>query len=70
MSKRPQQPEQARSAHTNVAPGEHAGEVVEARGVKPRSRGRVGKVPEANRPGHHPEREQDKPSPERLRGRR
>src|SRR5581483_7371821 len=57
----PQQPELHRSGLTPADPGsakahQEVDEHVTARGAGPR-----GPVPEANRPGHHPDVEQDKP---------
>ncbi|HZU79077.1 MAG TPA: hypothetical protein VE991_04110 [Acidimicrobiales bacterium] len=56
MSK-PQQPEMERHGLGEVDPSaaktRHGGPTDE--------RGNTGPVPEANRPGHHPEHEQDKP---------
>jgi len=63
MSK-PQQPELGRSGHSPVTEGQHAEELVDAHG-QPSEKGQVGRVPEENRPGHHPEREQDRPDPGR-----
>ncbi len=53
----PQQPELHRSGHTPADP-DHAQELADPTGE---AGGRSGRVPEANRPGHHPDREQDKP---------
>jgi len=54
---RPQQPEIARSGLGATDPASVKSEVHEdERTTEPR-----GKVPEDNRPGHHPEHEQDKP---------
>lgn len=58
MSK-PQQPELHRSGKGASDPGS-AKAKVEVSGEPPGS-GAPGPVPEANTPGHHPEREQDKP---------
>ena len=56
---RPQQPELARSAKTDLDP-DHVGTELEGR--KPvRSGGPTGPVPPENQPGHHPAEEQDKP---------
>jgi hypothetical protein len=65
---RPQQPELGRSGHTPAVEGQHAREVIEGQG-QPADEGSAGPVPEANRPGHHPETEQDQPDPERFRSR-
>src|SRR5438045_1913745 len=56
----PQQPELARSRRGAV----DADAVKEQLTAPQRTdaRGEIGTVPEANRPGHHPEHEQDKPS--------
>jgi hypothetical protein len=55
----PQQPELHRSSHTWVDPDDAAEMADVAR--KPRVRGRSGSIPPDNRPGHHPEVEQDQP---------
>ena len=65
---KPQQPELGRSGHTPVIEGQHAKEVIQGQG-QPGEEGATGPVPEANRPGHHPESEQDRPDPERFRSR-
>jgi hypothetical protein len=62
---KPQQPELGRSGHTPAVEGQHAREVLEGEGA-PEDGGPAGPVPEANRPGHHPEKDQDKPDPERF----
>ena len=67
MSK-PQQPELGRSGHTPVVEGQHAKEVIQGQ-EQPVADGSTGPVPEANRPGHHPDKEQDKPDLERFRSR-
>jgi hypothetical protein len=67
MSK-PQQPELGRSGHSSVNQGQHAAEQIEGQ-AQPGEEGAAGPVPEANRPGHHPEHEQDKPDAERFRAR-
>jgi hypothetical protein len=67
MSK-PQQPELGRSGHTPVVEGQHAKEVIQGQD-QPEAEGSTGPVPEANRPGHHPDNEQDKPDPEAFRDR-
>jgi hypothetical protein len=56
----PQQPELRRSGRSNTSQ-EDAHAKQEARGV-PKEKGKGGPVPEENRPGHHPDEEQDKPS--------
>lgn len=56
---RPQQPELYRSGETALEPDSVESELVAH--PRPRSRGRVGKMPADNRPGHHPEQEQDQP---------
>jgi hypothetical protein len=53
----PQQPELARAGLGEVVPD--AAKV--RRGGPHDEAGRTGAVPEENRPGHHPEHEQDKP---------
>jgi hypothetical protein len=56
----PQQPELRRSGL-----GSTGGEGTEIRAAAeeiPETEGRVGEVPEANRPGHKPARQQDKPT--------
>lgn len=58
-SRRPQQPELARSEHNQTDSG-HWAEREEAREV-PGERGRGGPVPPQNRPGHRPDEEPDKP---------
>ena len=67
MSK-PQQPELGRSGHTPLVEGEHAKEVLQGQ-EQPEAEGSTGPVPEHNRPGHHPDTEQDKPDLERFRSR-
>jgi hypothetical protein len=55
----PQQPELRRSGRSNTSQeSPHAKQ--EARGL-PKEKRNGGKVPEENRPGHHPEEEQDQP---------
>jgi hypothetical protein len=56
---RPQQPELARSERGRVDP--HSWPDVGTPDAVPGDRGATGPVPEENRPGHHPEKEQDKP---------
>lgn len=58
-TERPQQPELARSEHTQVDP-RHWTEREESRGAPP-DRGPSGPVPPENRPGPRPGRDQDKP---------
>jgi hypothetical protein len=59
MPERPQQPEQARSERDQVIPQSWT---QRAEGEKrPRAKGRGGRVPEENRPGHQADQEQDKP---------
>jgi hypothetical protein len=65
---KPQQPELGRSGHSPVVEGQHAGEVIQGE-ERPGDEGPTGPVPEANRPGHHPDQEQDKPDLERFRNR-
>ena len=65
---KPQQPELGRSGHTPVVEGQHAKEVIQGE-EQPGDGGPTGPVPEDNRPGHHPEEEQDKPGLEAFRGR-
>jgi hypothetical protein len=59
----PQQPELRRSGRGETDPEGRrvAHEIDERVAVK----GRAGPVPPANRPGHRPERDQDKPAPRR-----
>lgn len=59
MPERPQQPEAARSERDRVIPQTWT-ETAEGEGT-PEEKGREGPVPEANQPGHHPDREQDQP---------
>ena len=65
---KPQQPELGRSGHTQVVEGQHAKEVLEGQ-EQPEPEGSTGPVPEDNRPGHHPDTEQDKPNLERFQNR-
>jgi hypothetical protein len=51
-----------------VVEGQHAKEVIQGQ-EQPDAEGSTGPVPEANRPGHHPDKEQDKPDLERFRTR-
>ena len=63
---RPQQPEIRRSEHTDVDETSHSKEVADS---SLGSSGTTGPVPEANQPGHRPERDQAKPDPEAFRER-
>jgi hypothetical protein len=65
---KPQQPELGRSGHTPVTEGQHAREVIQGQEGSGEE-GSAGPVPEANRPGHHPEAEQDQPDLEAFRSR-
>jgi hypothetical protein len=65
---KPQQPELGRRGHTPVTEGQHAREVIQGQGQSEAEESPA-QVPEANRPGHHPETEQDKPDPARFRSR-
>jgi translation initiation factor IF-2 len=56
---RPQQPELARSAKTDLDP-DHVETGLQGQ-KKPVSGGETGPVPSENQPGHHPPEEQDKP---------
>jgi hypothetical protein len=56
---RPQQPELARSAKTDLDP-DHVETGLQGQ-RKPKSGGETGPVPPENEPGHHPPKEQDKP---------
>jgi len=56
---RPQQPELARSAKTDLDP-DHIETGLQGQPT-PKSGGETGPVPPENQPGHHPEKEQDKP---------
>ena len=55
-----QQPELRRSGRSSTSQ-EHWHAKQEARDL-PKEKGKQGKVPEENRPGHHPDEEQDQPS--------
>ncbi len=55
---KPQQPELGRSDRTPLNQG---AEVDTGDNSDPGESGHQGRIPEDNRPGHHPEREQDKP---------
>lgn len=55
----PQQPEIGRSGRTFVNQ-DHAEDVLDVEQA-PEPKGRTGRVPDANTPGHHPGHEQDKP---------
>ena len=56
---RPQQPELARSARTDLDP-DHVETGLQGQPT-PKSGGDTGPVPAENQPGHHPAKEQDKP---------
>jgi hypothetical protein len=56
---RPQQPELARSAKTDLDP-DHVETGLQGQ-KQPATRGETGPVPPENQPGHHPPEEQDKP---------
>ena len=56
---RPQQPELARSAKTDLDP-DHVETGLQGQ-PRPATGGETGPVPPENQPGHHPEKEQDKP---------
>ena len=56
---RPQQPELARSAKTDLDP-DHVETGLQGQ-KRPESGGETGPVPAENQPGHHPSEEQDKP---------
>jgi hypothetical protein len=56
---RPQQPELARSAKTDLDP-DHVETGLQGQ-PKPKAGGATGPVPPENEPGHHPPKEQDKP---------
>src|SRR5688500_20301959 len=56
---RPQQPELARSAKTDLDP-DHVETGLQGQ-RKPKADGPTGPVPPDNQPGHHPPKEQDKP---------
>ena len=56
---RPQQPELARSAKTDLDP-DHVETGLQGQ-KRPETRGETGPVPPGNQPGHHPPDEQDKP---------
>ena len=56
---RPQQPELARSAKTDLDP-DHVETGLQGQ-PKPKAGGATGPVPPDNEPGHHPPKEQDKP---------
>src|ERR1043165_3446355 len=56
---RPQQPELARSAKTDLDP-DHVETGLQGQ-PKPKTGGETGPVPPDNQPGHHPPEEQDKP---------
>jgi hypothetical protein len=54
----PQQPELRRSGRGQTDP---ASAKADATTEAPSDEGPTGSIPEANRPGHHPEHEQDRP---------
>ena len=56
---RPQQPELARSAKTDLDP-DHVETGLQGQ-RKPKSGGETGPIPPGNEPGHHPPKDQDKP---------
>lgn len=56
---RPQQPELYRSGRTVLEPDSVESDLAAHR--RPDRRGREGRVPPDNRPGHHPQHEQDQP---------
>src|SRR5947209_18183145 len=56
---RPQQPELARSAKTDIDP-DHVETGLQGQ-PRPATGGETGPVPPDNQPGHHPAKEQDKP---------
>src|SRR5687768_4264273 len=56
---RPQQPELARSAKTDLDP-DHVETGLQGQ-KRPSSGGETGPIPPENQPGHHPPEEQDKP---------
>lgn len=69
MSGRPQQPELNRSGRTDLEP-DHAETAIEATGERaPRDEEAPGPVPEDNRPGHHPDHDQDQPDLDAVAGR-
>jgi hypothetical protein len=59
MPQRPQQEEIARNEHNQTIPQSWT-ERAEGEGT-PRDKGRAGPVPEENRPGHYPLKDQDQP---------
>ena len=59
---RPQQPELARSAKTDLDP-QHVETGLQGQ-KQPGAGGETGPVPPDNQPGHHPAEEQDKPDPD------
>ena len=61
MTQQPQQPELRRSGR-GEATQDGRKEMQETRDDRA-SKGRTGRVPPENQPGHHPEQEQDKPEP-------
>jgi hypothetical protein len=63
---RPQQPELARSGKTPLGDPDSIAGDVEAHRRPTDDDKRRAPVPEENRPGHHPEQEQDQPDPKEL----
>ena len=61
---RPQQPELARSAKTDLDP-DHVETGLQGQPT-PKTGGETGPVPPENQPGHHPEHDQDKPDLDAL----
>jgi hypothetical protein len=59
---KPQQPELRRSDYG--ATSDDSAKIKATVEGEPTVEGTGGPIPEANRPGHHPEHEQDKPDPE------
>lgn len=62
---KPQQPELRRSGTVPALDPDAVASDIEAR-RKPSARGEAGPVPEENLPGHHPPKDQDKPSGDRF----
>jgi hypothetical protein len=61
MDSKPQQPEVERSGRGDVDPDGRR--ITREADRRKREGGRTGKIPPENRPGHRPDREQDKPHP-------
>lgn len=61
----PQQPELARSRRSDVDPAASKTKATVAR--RPADEGATGPVPDENRPGHHPDQDQDKPQAKPVR---